>query len=145
MPAKFKIAVDFDGTIVDHRFPDIGPAVPLAVETLQRWSADPRVELILWTMRCDGLDHPYLSDAIGWCKKNGIIFAHHNCGDQKWTLSPKVYAHVYIDDSAAGTPMLELASFKRPCVDWEPIVRDVEEKITQHFMKEVKEHAVQSG
>ena len=34
------IAVDFDGTIVEHKFPAIGEEIPFAVETLklfQKW------------------------------------------------------------------------------------------------------------
>ena len=29
------IAVDFDGTIVEHRYPEIGPEIPFATETLK--------------------------------------------------------------------------------------------------------------
>ena len=29
------IAVDFDGTIVEHRYPEIGPELPFATETLR--------------------------------------------------------------------------------------------------------------
>ena len=31
------ICVDFDGTVVDHRYPCVGDPVPLAVDWLQRW------------------------------------------------------------------------------------------------------------
>ena len=29
------IAVDFDGTIVEHKFPDIGDEIPFATDTLK--------------------------------------------------------------------------------------------------------------
>ena len=44
------IAVDFDGTIVEHEFPDIGPPVPGAIESLKRFQ-DAGVKIILWTTR----------------------------------------------------------------------------------------------
>ena len=47
------IAVDFDGTIVDHVFPEIGAAVPGAFKWLKRFK-EAGATLILWTMRSDG-------------------------------------------------------------------------------------------
>ena len=42
------IAVDFDGTIVEHKYPYIGEEKPFAVETLKQMAADGH-HLILWT------------------------------------------------------------------------------------------------
>ena len=42
------IAVDFDGTIVEHRYPKIGEEIPFATETL-KILAQERHKLILWT------------------------------------------------------------------------------------------------
>jgi len=47
------ICIDFDGTIVDHRFPEIGPPVPGAVEWMLRFQ-EAGAKLILFTMRSDG-------------------------------------------------------------------------------------------
>ena len=44
------IAVDFDGTIVEHRYPKIGKEKPFAIETLKKLSAEGH-RLILWTVR----------------------------------------------------------------------------------------------
>lgn len=44
------IAVDFDGTIVEHRYPKIGEEIPFATETL-KILAQERHKLILWTVR----------------------------------------------------------------------------------------------
>ena len=44
------IAVDFDGTIVEHRYPQIGEEIPFAVETLKMLVQD-RHKLILWSVR----------------------------------------------------------------------------------------------
>ena len=48
------IAVDFDGTIVEHRYPSIGKELPFAVETLRRLSEEGH-RLILWTVQIKGL------------------------------------------------------------------------------------------
>ena len=44
------IAVDFDGTIVEHKYPAIGREFPFAIETLRKLQSD-RHKLILWTVR----------------------------------------------------------------------------------------------
>ena len=44
------IAVDFDGTIVEHRYPEIGAERPFATDTLKMLIKD-RHKLILWTVR----------------------------------------------------------------------------------------------
>ena len=54
------IAVDFDGTIVEHRYPEIGDERPFAVETLKKL-AEHRHKLVLWTMR----EGQLLDDALG--------------------------------------------------------------------------------
>ena len=44
------IAIDFDGTIVEHRYPKIGNEIPFATDTLKMLIKD-RHRLILWTVR----------------------------------------------------------------------------------------------
>ena len=44
------IAVDFDGTIVEHRYPKIGKEIPFATQTLRQLIQDGH-RLILWTIR----------------------------------------------------------------------------------------------
>ena len=58
------IAVDFDGTIVEHRYPDIGPELPFAIETLKRLR-DEHHKLILWTVREGRL----LDEAVRFCRE----------------------------------------------------------------------------
>ena len=43
------IAVDFDGTIVEHKYPEIG-RIPFAIETLKKLQQE-RHRLILWSVR----------------------------------------------------------------------------------------------
>ena len=63
------IAVDFDGTIVDHRYPEIGEEKPFATDTLKMLIKD-RNKLILWTVREGRL----LDEAIEWCRQRGVEF-----------------------------------------------------------------------
>ncbi len=44
------IAIDFDGTIVEDKYPEIGTERPFATETL-RMLIKQRHNLILWTVR----------------------------------------------------------------------------------------------
>lgn len=48
--SKMIIAVDFDGTIVEHKYPHIGKEIPFAISTLKRLQAEHH-QLILWTVR----------------------------------------------------------------------------------------------
>ena len=45
------IAVDFDGTIVTHEYPNIGKPIPFAIETLKKLQQEGHHQLILWTCR----------------------------------------------------------------------------------------------
>lgn len=118
------IAVDFDGTIADHRFPDIGRPVPGAFRWMKRLQQS-GAKLILWTMRSDGQDcGDVLSEAVQFCQSNGVEFWGINCNPEQheWTQSPKVYAQRYVDDNAAGCPLRENPrSGGRPFVDWDAI------------------------
>jgi len=123
------IAVDFDGTIAEHRFPEIGPWVPGAKEWLLRFQ-ELGAKLLLWTMRSstDG-NGDVLNQAVEFCREHGVEFAGHNVNpEQDWSSSPKAYAHVYIDDAAFGCPLV-FPGKERPYVDWSVVGPGVEELI----------------
>lgn len=109
------IAVDFDGTLAEHRFPDIGKEVPHAFNTLKALQQR-QVKLILLTMR----HAEWLDEAVKWCSKRGIIFDYINDNPEQlsWTNSRKVYAHHYIDDAAIGCPLIYPINGDKPYVDW---------------------------
>lgn len=114
------IAVDFDGTCVEHKFPDVGNDVPGAADTLRELVTNGH-RLVLWTMRSDGQQHgDVLSDAVLWFERHGIILWGVNENpEQDWSASPKAYAQVYIDDAALGCPLRESSEMRgRPFVDW---------------------------
>lgn len=129
------IAVDFDGTIVEHRFPAIGDPAPSAFAWLKRFQKLDAL-LILYTMRSDGrVDGQYtgtnpLTEAVEFCRKHGVEFwAHNDNPEQSWTSSRKVYAHVYIDDAAAGCPLIPHPIGGGMVVDWEQVGPYVEKLI----------------
>jgi hypothetical protein len=121
------IAIDFDGTIVAHEFPEIGAPNPGAFRWMKEWQAA-GATLILWTMRSDGRsgegreNGPVLTEAVEFCRQNGIEFnaVNANPSQASWTSSPKCYAHLYVDDAALGCPLRENPKMGgRPMVDWD--------------------------
>jgi len=108
------IAVDFDGTCVEHRYPAIGAEVPGVVDTL-RDLVSAGHKLILWTMRSG----ERLTEAVLWFQDRGIDLwdRNRNPMQKSWTSSPKVFAHVYIDDAAFGCPLVH-PDEGRPYVNW---------------------------
>ena len=63
------IAVDFDGTIVEHAYPKIGKERPFATATLRQLLKDGHL-LVLWSVR----EGKLLEEAAEWCKERGIVF-----------------------------------------------------------------------
>ena len=96
------IAVDFDGTIVDDKYPAIGKPKMFAFETLKQLQTD-GYRLVLWTYRSG----PALNDAVEFCSKNGIEFYGVNNSFEgedfnKETQSRKINADIFIDDRNLG-------------------------------------------
>ncbi|NOQ28317.1 MAG: hydrolase [Bacteroidales bacterium] len=95
------IAVDFDGTIVEHEYPKIGKPKLFAFETLKALQ-DRGDQLILWTYR-SGKE---LDEAVEFCKINGIEFyaVNKNYPEEVYdgSISRKILAEVYIDDRNIG-------------------------------------------
>ncbi len=96
-----KIAVDFDGTIVENKYPAIGKPKLFAFETLSALQ-DKGHFLILWTYRAG----KKLDEAVAFCNENGIEFyaVNKNYPEEKYdeSISRKIAADVYIDDKNLG-------------------------------------------
>src|SRR3989344_8259994 len=102
------ISIDFDGTIVEHAYPDIGDPLEGAFEVMKELQ-EAGFHLILNTCRED----ESLEEALAFCEKNGIIFRSANCNlpedDFRYKVGRKVFAHVYIDDrNLSGFPGWEV-------------------------------------
>ena len=97
------IAVDFDGTIVEHRYPEIGREIPFAIDTLKMLIAD-RHKVILWTVR----EGKLLDEAVEWCRERGVEFyaVNKDYPEEKKEynnhFSRKIKAEVWIDDRNLG-------------------------------------------
>lgn len=97
------IAVDFDGTIVEHRYPQIGNEIPFATETLKMLIHDHH-QLILWSVR----EGKLLEDAVNWCRERGVEFYAINRdypeeeAEKNNHFSRKIKADIFIDDRNIG-------------------------------------------
>ncbi len=95
------IAVDFDGTIVEHRYPAIGKEKLFAFDTLESLQKQGH-QLILWTFR-SGRE---LDDAVAYCKRNGLEFyaVNRSYPEEEFNrgISRKVNADLFIDDRNLG-------------------------------------------
>ena len=99
-----RIAVDFDGTIVENEYPAIGVEKPFAVKVLKQLAAEGD-EIILWTARSG----PLLQDAVDWCESQGLKFFavnsnYHMCVAHQngFKGSRKIHADIFIDDRIIG-------------------------------------------
>lgn len=93
------IAVDFDGTIVEHRYPDIGREKPFAIETLKKLTEEQH-RLILWTVRKGKL----LQEAVDFCRTRGLDFyaVNRNFPEENEPEERKLRADLWIDDRNLG-------------------------------------------
>lgn len=101
MRSQLTIAIDFDGTIVEHKFPKIGKELPFATETLRALQKKGH-KLILWTYRAG----KELEEAIQFCHNKGLEFyaVNKNYPEEKFSenISRKILADIYIDDRNIG-------------------------------------------
>jgi hydroxymethylpyrimidine pyrophosphatase-like HAD family hydrolase len=96
------IAVDFDGTIVEHQYPRIGDEMLFAFDTLKALQGQGH-KLILWTFRTGS----FLDEAVEYCKKNGVEFyaINRNYPEENTTdpkIARKLNADIFIDDRNVG-------------------------------------------
>lgn len=97
------IAVDFDGTIVEHKYPAIGREIPFAIETLKKLRNEHH-KLILWTVREGRL----LDEALAFCRERGLEFYAVNRDypeeekERNNHYSRKLKADIFIDDRNLG-------------------------------------------
>ena len=97
------IAIDFDGTVVEHKYPEIGEERPFATETLKMLIKDHH-KLILWSVR----EGKLLQDAVDWCRERGVEFyaVNKDFPEEKVeyndNFSRKIKADLFIDDRNIG-------------------------------------------
>lgn len=96
------IAVDFDGTIVEDKYPQVGKPMLFVFDTLKKLQQDGH-RLILWTYR----HGPALDAAVSFCRENGIEFYAVNStfDGEEFNVrkqSRKINADIFIDDRNVG-------------------------------------------
>ena len=95
------IAIDFDGTIVEDRYPSIGKPMIFAFDTMKKMQEDGH-RLILWTYR----QGEKLEEAVEFCSKNGIEFyaVNNNYPEEVYSgdIPRKIKADIFIDDRNIG-------------------------------------------
>lgn len=97
------IAVDFDGTIVEHKYPAIGDEIPFATDTLRKLISEQH-RLILWSVR----EGQLLEDAVKWCRERGVEFYAVNkdypeeAPEKNNHFSRKLKVDLWIDDRNIG-------------------------------------------
>lgn len=99
------IAIDFDGTIVEDKFPKIGELKEGALETINALKCE-GYYIIIWTCRTG----EKMLEAEIFLRKMGVMFdslnesAPANLAKYEGRDTRKVYAHIYIDDKGI-TPL----------------------------------------
>ena len=102
MLSNKKLAIDFDGTIVEDAYPSIGKPKIFAFETLKKLQSE-GYRLILWTYR----HGKSLEEAVEFCRKNGVEFYAVKSSFEgeifyDETQSRKIDADLFIDDRNLG-------------------------------------------
>ena len=95
------IAIDFDGTIVEDAYPNIGKPMIFAFETMKKLQSEGH-RLILWTFRTD----KKLQEAVDFCKQQGLEFYAINKSypeeEFDGKISRKINATFFVDDRNIG-------------------------------------------
>jgi len=127
---KLIFAIDFDGTIVTNKFPEIGELMPNAKKVINAlYSAGHTI--LVWTCRSfDEHTDASIYDVARFLAKeqikvNGI---NVNAPSVVFNPFPKIYADIYIDDrQLGGIPS-----------DWLEILKMINKELKNRNMEEVK-------
>lgn len=92
------VAVDFDGTLCENKWPEIGAPNTKLIESIKTMQTM-GMKIILWTCR-HGRE---LKWVLRWCKEQGLIFDAVNKNlpeviEYFGSDTRKIFAHYYIDD-----------------------------------------------
>lgn len=119
------LAVDFDGTIVENKFPFIGELLPNAKEVINRFVEDYGCDVIVWTCRTG----KSLEETRSFLDKAGVKYSKINENSERvpFTTSNKIYADLYIDDKAIFSEIdwLKIDSFVKNFFDIKIIQKDL--------------------
>jgi hydroxymethylpyrimidine pyrophosphatase-like HAD family hydrolase len=126
------IYLDFDGTVVEHDYPQIGSLNPNSLEVIKKLQ-DAGHNIILNTMRVE-FDDGSMQEAIDFINLNksiaGIKIQHQT--EQKiypprWNLD-KIENDIFIDDIAPNIPLIKVPIVGGFMVDWVEIEKQLRQK-----------------
>ena len=101
---NYYVAIDFDGTLVEHQYPAIGDIKKSTIELLLNKKKELNelgLELVVIIWTCRGNDD--LRAAREWCEQNmpiSIAPKYYNENPEVMMESPKIFANEYWDDRA---------------------------------------------
>ena len=121
---KYTIILDFDGTVVEHRYPKIGKPVPNALRVLERLQ-NAGITIVLNTARCEEKDNSF-NEAREYMAATGIHMASCYMKKQMPIWQVPFGETIYIDDIAEGIPLI-IDTGGIDMVDWETIEKLLEE------------------
>ncbi len=124
------IALDFDGTMVKHEYPNIGEPLPMFLYYMDLAKELYQPKIILWTCRSG----KPLEQAVEFCAQYGIDLWGVNANPQQheWSTSAKAYATIYIDDRNLGIPTDENGS-----VDWTILGRMLLSRLHSYYESQI--------
>ena len=109
----YTIAIDFDGTLCEDKFPEIGAPNGCLISLLVEYKKlNPNLRYILWTCRDNNTDERHLDQAVAWCKEHGLEFdaVNENIPEVKAMFNNdtrKVFANKYVDDKNTSIKDME--------------------------------------
>lgn len=111
----YVIAVDFDGTLCENKYPEIGDPNKEMIDYLKKRQQD-GAKLVLWTCRVDEL----LDNAVRWSRNRGLIFdaVNENLPEiiaEFGTDTRKIFANEYVDDRNMWIPSEDVADILYLC------------------------------
>jgi len=106
MKRKYAVAFDFDGTLCENRFPEIGEPKKEMIKLLEIFHEN-NWNIIIWTCR----SNEYQEKMGKWLDAKNIPYDYINENPDTYfkNESRKIYADIYIDDKAVFTWSVESA------------------------------------
>ena len=131
------IAIDFDGTIVEDAYPEIGDPKIFAFETLKEMQKEHN-QLILWTSR----EGDELEEAVDFCRKNGVQFyaVNNSYPEEKYdeNISRKINCEVFVSHKNIGGLMGWGETWQEiKKISGEDKLYEKEKALTQGFMGKI--------
>lgn len=129
------VAIDFDGTIVEHRFPKVGDLKMNVVKKIKAWYEKGHT-IIIWTCRTD----KYADEAKAFLDKNNIPYHFFNENPSSRIKSRKVLADIYLDDRALNVDDINSFNIDSLSFEEDEILQDI--SLLVHKIEELSLHSV---